>query len=217
MKSYFDQLFDASYHESLSGIDKEELRDMTKWRVYDLVSDIDQSLPDHKIVKKLSKRIEKIKYESGAMFALDYSTRGKANCVGVANLMIVSLEAIGREDIIDNLIVGQNFTHIWLEYGDDKKSFSINKFTAKGLTDDISMLISTNLNNLGATLDENDKKVEGMSTYREAIDTNPKNTTSLSNIAGIFYDEGNMSAAVDYFERAIKIDKSSARNIRKLF
>lgn len=127
--SYFDEFFEASYHEKLndSGYSKEELKKMAKSRIMDLVDGItindvsirhsDEGLPTEMLLEALSDCMTaKFEYESISLLAHDFALDGKINCVSRSSIMISALDFLEEKKILKKLKAKFTPVHAWLSY-----------------------------------------------------------------------------------------------------
>lgn len=123
---YFDMYFESSYHEKLSKLGKDVLRNEAKRKLDCLAAAVDFTQEPKVLLKSIERRFyEEAPYVDYSTFAYDFpEDRRKRwgdernDCVLYAQLVVAALENVGREDVIEKLSVKADIYHCWLSYGD---------------------------------------------------------------------------------------------------
>jgi len=161
---YFDELFEASYHQSLSDVQKSTLKEKTEKSIKGIFCGIDTSLPAKELIAKLEDRGSLyLVYEDPSLFSRDFPLMGKVNCVSYADFIVSALDMMGRGDVAVDIRVKYDSEHLWLCYEKGSENFEID--TANHRSDKshtLRSLVAANLVNKGIMLAE-------MKNYDEAV------------------------------------------------
>ncbi len=215
-KKWFDLLFESSYHPSLvEGWDKNELKEIAECKINEIVYRMRRNLLPNKLLKDLEEEIKNyMKYSKLAnLFSFHFPISNEGNCVLFANVFVSSLEKI-RRDILDNLKVKVSEDHLWIEYNDNDEIIPINpgSYSSK-FSYPLESLVGVNFYEKGATLAKSEKYKDALLSFKEALKSFPEKERALCNIGIVHYLEGEYTKAIEYFDKALRINPEYSRAI----
>ena len=123
------KLFDSSYDKQIAINTKNDAFYQINNNIHQIISDLDLSFNDEKLLHELNNRILKsVSYGANKIYSRDFSNLNPTtNCVGYADIMVTALSMLDRADLLKNASIKFNKQHVWMEFNLDNKIFEFNK------------------------------------------------------------------------------------------
>lgn len=213
MVSLFDAFFESSYHEKLSVLEKESLRNSAKEKIKSLSNKLDSGLSGLNAAQEAYDIMKKQEaWSDHALFSTDFALGNKKNrfferldCAVYAEVFLSLLENADRADVLGKMSYNSNYYHCWLDFDDYR--LEINKLMQKWRTrESVECLKGVNYNMVGARMFDKGDFDEALSYFDKAICVSPKNPQYISNKANALFRKGFTKEAFDAIEIAIDAD-----------